>query len=290
MQSVARILRAHATCFLEFFHEQLKGKMQHIAVRSVYLPRVTEDARCMDVEVNVDAILRARGDARHGARPDNASLRIVLLDEQTLSRQAMKSLLLQNRRVQCVLDVSTIDECVSVATQQGARVIILSLDGDQGDRVQQVRTLASKVSGAHVLAIGHDIEPSRLLAIIGAGAVGFVATTANENELGDAIEEVASGGIYVDGLTTRALASGLRDMALDTTHNSARAQLARLSERERTVLRLVARGFSGPQIAEQLRITAKTVDTYRHRIHEKLGLRHRAEYVTLAMHAGVLLD
>ncbi len=202
MQSVARILRAHATCFLEFFHEQLKGKMQHIAGRSVYLPRVTVDARCMDVEVNVDAILRARGDARHGARPDNASLRIVLLDEQTLSRQAMKSLLLQNRRVQCVLDVSTIDECVSVATQQGARVIILSLDGDQGDRVQQVRTLASKVSGAHVLAIGHDIEPSRLLAIIGAGAVGFVATTANENELGDAIEEVASGGISVDGLTT----------------------------------------------------------------------------------------
>jgi two-component system response regulator NreC len=54
------------------------------------------------------------------------------------------------------------------------------------------------------------------------------------------------------------------------------------------VFTLIARGYSGPEIATQLGITAKTVDTYRHRIHEKIGVQHRSAYVQAALDAGLL--
>ena len=62
----------------------------------------------------------------------------------------------------------------------------------------------------------------------------------------------------------------------------------RLTERERDVLRLVAAGFSAPEIGEQLFISPKTVDTYKQRINEKLGVAHRADYVKLALKLGLI--
>ena len=55
------------------------------------------------------------------------------------------------------------------------------------------------------------------------------------------------------------------------------------------MLERIARGFSGPEVAEQLGITVKTVDTYRHRIHEKLGVHHRSDYVRIALEHDLLL-
>jgi two-component system, NarL family, response regulator NreC len=68
----------------------------------------------------------------------------------------------------------------------------------------------------------------------------------------------------------------------------ARARLERLSQREQSVVILTAKGFNGPEIGRQLGITAKTVDTYKQRIEEKLGLSHRSEYVRFAMEAELL--
>ena len=69
---------------------------------------------------------------------------------------------------------------------------------------------------------------------------------------------------------------------------SARDRFRLLSDREATVLRLVAEGYSGAEIARQLRISTKTVDTYKHRIQMKLGLEHRTEYVRFAIEVGIL--
>jgi two-component system response regulator NreC len=67
-----------------------------------------------------------------------------------------------------------------------------------------------------------------------------------------------------------------------------RARYEKLTERERDVLRLVAEGYTAPEIGEKLFISPKTVDTYKQRIGEKMGLTHRAEYVQLALKLGLL--
>jgi DNA-binding NarL/FixJ family response regulator len=67
-----------------------------------------------------------------------------------------------------------------------------------------------------------------------------------------------------------------------------RERYGKLSEREREVFRFVARGFTAPEIGQSLEISPKTVDTYKHRINEKLELRHRSDYVVFALKLGII--
>ena len=69
---------------------------------------------------------------------------------------------------------------------------------------------------------------------------------------------------------------------------SERERFEKLTQRERDVLRLVAQGYSAPEIGEKLFISPKTVDTYKQRINEKLGISHRSEYVDFALKVGIL--
>ena len=69
-----------------------------------------------------------------------------------------------------------------------------------------------------------------------------------------------------------------------------RDQFDKLTQRERDVLRLVAQGYSAPESGERLFISPKTVDTYKQRIQEKLGLAHRSDYVQLALRLGLLAE
>jgi len=137
-----------------------------------------------------------------------------------------------------------------------------------------------------VLMVTMYDEQEKLLAVLNAGARGYLSKGAAERELADAIRVVAAGDVYVRPAVSRALADSAPTPPRERT--DARARLERLSDRERTVVLLTARGFNGPEIGRQLGITAKTVDTYKQRIEEKMGLSHRSEYVRLVLEAGLL--
>ena len=106
------------------------------------------------------------------------------------------------------------------------------------------------------------------------------------SDLLDAIRVVASGDIYVRPAVARLLASAI--VPQPKSVDSVARRYASLSDRERTVLGMVAEGFNGPEIGARLGITAKTVDTYKQRIEDKLGLSHRSDYVRFALDAGLL--
>jgi len=108
---------------------------------------------------------------------------------------------------------------------------------------------------------------------------------AADRELLDAVRTVARGEVYVRPDAARILAKGYTRK--DPLHEE-RTRFEKLTERERDVLRLTAQGFSAPEIGEKLFISPKTVDTYKQRIQDKLGLSHRHEYVQLALRLGLL--
>jgi two-component system, NarL family, response regulator NreC len=99
------------------------------------------------------------------------------------------------------------------------------------------------------------------------------------------VRAVARGDLYVRPSAARILAKGL------TRKDPVQAERDRyemLTDRERNVLRLVAEGYSAPEIGARLFISPKTVDTYKQRINEKLGVAHRADYVKLALKLGLI--
>ena len=123
-----------------------------------------------------------------------------------------------------------------------------------------------------------------LLEVLEAGGSGFVTKESAAENLARAIRTVAQNEVFLDPSAARLLVQHYKEPHSKETKGA----LARLSVREREVLALAAEGHTSTEIGKLLRLSPKTVDTYRARIMDKLGLKHRSELVRFALRAGLL--
>jgi DNA-binding NarL/FixJ family response regulator len=137
-----------------------------------------------------------------------------------------------------------------------------------------------------VLALTVHEESLYIAQLLRAGASGYVLKRAAAAELVRAVRTVAAGGTYIDPSIAGTLIEGY----LDAESAGREEPRDTLSDREREVLVRIARGFSNKEIAAQLGLSVKTVETYKGRVAEKLGLRSRVEIVRFAAQQGWLGD
>jgi DNA-binding NarL/FixJ family response regulator len=231
--------------------------------------------------------LATRPYARRSVPARAEPIRVLLVDDHNLVRAGVKLVLRAFPEICVVGEACSGTQAVTLAQRLRPDIIVMDLDMPDGDGLTATRALHDALPGVGVLIVTMHSEEEKLLPLLAAGARGYLSKSAAERELGEAIRVVASGEVYVRPAIAEALAhSSPRPAALNRA--DARARLALLSKREQTVLTLTARGYNGPEIGEQLGITAKTVDTYKQRIEDKLGMSHRSEYVRLALDAEVL--
>jgi two-component system, NarL family, response regulator NreC len=230
--------------------------------------------------------LASRPYAHRGVPARIEPIRVMLVDDHTLVRAGFKSVLHSCADIVVVGEAGDGETAISMAGRAHPEVIVMDIDMPGGDGLTATRRLLETMPDVRVLMVTMYHEQEKLLAVLNAGARGYLSKGAAERELADAIRVVAAGDVYVRPAVARALADSAPAPPRERT--DARARLERLSDRERTVVLLTARGFNGPEIGRQLGITAKTVDTYKQRIEEKMGLSHRSEYVRLVLEAGLL--
>jgi len=152
--------------------------------------------------------------------------------------------------------------------------------------LQVTERLKAERSQVKVLALTVHEDASYLLQLCKAGAAGYVLKRSAGEDLIRAIRSVAAGGLHFDpALANKALAGRVGDAPGQTG-----PAVGELSEREREVLILLAWGYSNKEISGDLRLSTKTVETYRVRIGEKLGLRSRTEMVQYALRQGWLSE
>jgi len=166
-------------------------------------------------------------------------------------------------------------------------VVVMDLDMPDTDGVTATKEIVAKGLAARVLVLTMHAEEDYLVPLLEAGAAGYLVKSAADRELVDAVRAVAHGETYVRPAAARVLAKNLtkKDPAAEE-----RARFEKLTQREQDVLKYVAQGYSAPEIGERLFISPKTVDTYKQRIQEKLGLAHRSDYVQLALRLGLLSE
>ena len=235
----------------------------------------------------VGAALAARAYARRGVPRSEETIRVVLADDHTIVRSGLKALLRAAPDIAVVGEASSGGEAVAGASRCGADVVVMDLDMKGGDGATATRQLGEVAPSIRVLILTMHSEQEYLVPLLDAGARGYLAKDTAERDLIDAIRVVASGDVYVRPSVARVLAAAITPQRPERGGTPA-ARYEALSDRERTVLRLVAEGYNGPEIGDQLGITAKTVDTYKQRIEDKLGLAHRTHYVRFAVEAGLL--
>lgn len=148
-----------------------------------------------------------------------------------------------------------------------------------------IRELTALEVSARVLVLTVHAEERYLLPVLEAGGSGYVKKSSAHTDLLDAIHTVARGEVFLDRGATKTLLRGY----LGRVSSGEELDLGEvLSEREREVVRLTAEGHSAQQAADVLSLSPKTVETYRHRAMQKLGLTNRTELVRYALRSGLL--
>lgn len=212
-------------------------------------------------------------------------IRVVLADDHAVVRAGLKAVLSAAPDIEVVGEARDGREAVAQAEKLSPDVIVMDLSMDGVDGATATREIVEKKLPSRVLVLTMHAEEDYLVPVLSAGAAGYLMKNAADRELVDAVRTVARGDMYIRPSAARILAQGITKK---DPLEAERARFDRLTERERNVLRLTAQGYSAPEIGERLFISPKTVDTYKQRIGEKLGLTHRAEYVAFALKLGLL--
>ncbi|MEO8910652.1 MAG: response regulator transcription factor [Gemmatimonadaceae bacterium] len=214
-------------------------------------------------------------------------IRVVLVDDHAVVRAGLKAVLGSAKDIQVIGEGTNGKDAISLAQRLDPDVIVMDLSMGEMDGVEATKTLVESKARARILILTMHAEDSYLVPLLEAGANGYLVKSAADRELIDAVRAVAAGDVYMQPSAARALAQRIQRKA---EHADERTKYEKLTEREQNVLRFVARGYSAPEIGEKLFISPKTVDTYKQRINEKLGLAHRSDYVDFALKIGLLSD
>jgi DNA-binding NarL/FixJ family response regulator len=213
------------------------------------------------------------------------TIRVILADDHIVVRAGLRAVLGSAKDIEIIGEAKTGTEAVALAERFNPDVVVMDLTMPEMDGTAATKAIVEKGLKTRVLVLTMHAEEDYLVPLMEAGAAGFLMKTSADRDLVDAVRAVARGDVYVRPTAARVLAKNLtkKDPAkLD------RERFEKLTQRERDVLALVAQGYSAPEIGEKLFISSKTVDTYKQRIQEKLGLAHRSDYVQLALRLGLL--
>ncbi|MBS4062111.1 MAG: response regulator transcription factor [Bacteroidetes bacterium] len=210
--------------------------------------------------------------------------KILLADDHVVLRSGLKLLLESQPDLQVVGEASSGLEALNLAGQLQPDLILLDLSMPNLGGLDALPTLRKTAPAAKILILTMHDDPQYLRTALKLGASGYVLKKAADQELLAAVQSVLRGGVYVHSSMTRIL---LEDVLADANSIGADAWET-LSEREQSVLKMVALGYTGSEIGESLNVSPKTVDTYRLRGMEKLKLSSRAALVRYVLKKGLI--
>jgi two-component system response regulator NreC len=209
---------------------------------------------------------------------------ILLADDHQIVREGLKLLINSQPDMRVIGEAGTGKEALQRARDLKPDVVVMDLTMPELNGLQATELLKAEKPEVKIVALTVHEDPSYLRQLCKAGAAGYVLKRSAGDELIEAIHTVMKGGLQFDAkLAGKALAGLTRDAgARNEPHSSD------LSDREKEVLILLAWGNSNKEVAAQLGLSIKTVQTYRVRIGEKIGLHSRTEIVAYALRQGWL--
>jgi len=211
-------------------------------------------------------------------------IRILLADDHTVLRSGLRALLSAQTDLEVTGEAADGGEALRLAQTLKPDVVVMDIGMPGGSGIDATARIRRELPSTKVLILSMHDDQGYLRQALRAGASGYVLKKAADTELLAAIRAAARGEVFLDP----SLAKGLvEDVVLPKAQEPA---LPVLSEREREVLRLLARGHTNQQVADRLCIGVKSVETYKARLMEKLGLKGRAELVRYALTHGLLKD
>jgi DNA-binding NarL/FixJ family response regulator len=210
-------------------------------------------------------------------------IRVLIVDDHAILRSGVRMLLDTEGDIEVVGEAESAETAVERARELSPDVVLLDISMPGGSGIQAIEQVRGVSPGSRVIILTMHDDQAYLRSALASGASGYMVKTGADGELVNAIRTVYRGRSYVDVSLGEASAHPVL-----AERRRAGTPADQLSSRERQVLEFVAYGHTHKEIAARLSVSVKSVETYRARVADKLGLRSRAELVRYALDHGLL--
>jgi two-component system response regulator NreC len=205
---------------------------------------------------------------------DTAETKVILADDHAVVRKGLRLLLDAEPGLQVVAEAGTVPDAMMKTRAHRPGVLVLDLNMPGGSSLEAIPQLREEVPGTAIVVLTMQNDPAFARKALQAGAAGFVLKEAADDELLEAIRQAASGGTYLNPSLGARLAAAPPEPTGPPDD---------LTERELAVLRLIALGYTNGEIASELHLSVRTVESHRSHIQQKTGQSSRAELVRYAL-------
>jgi DNA-binding NarL/FixJ family response regulator len=217
---------------------------------------------------------------KNNKKSESSKMKVYLVDDHPIVRQGLIKLIEQEDGLEVCGESGSVAEALSELKKLSPDVILVDISLEDSNGLELIKLVDDLGMQIPMLVLSMHDETLYAEHALRAGASGYVMKQAASNTLIQAIEKVLDGEIYV----SKAMSSQMLKMAFRSSGEDTRTGTETLSLRELEVFELIGRGNSTREIAEQLSLSVKTIETYRAHIKDKLQLRSGTELMQRAIH------
>ncbi|HLG69508.1 MAG TPA: response regulator transcription factor [Chloroflexota bacterium] len=218
------------------------------------------------------------------------SVKVMVADDHSLYRAGLKELL-EEDELKVVGEASTGEEAVLQALRTHPDVVVMDIRMPVMDGIQASREIKRQLPGTEIVMLsGLEEDEDQLFEAIDAGARSYVGKSEDPQAIVEAVRSASHGGAYLPPRALQLLMhrlGGGGQVAHGVTYEEVRPSDARLTAREKDVLRLLAKGLRNQEIAERMGLSVRSVGNHLAKIYNKLHIHGRSEAVLYAIKAGI---
>jgi two-component system response regulator NreC len=211
------------------------------------------------------------------------SIKVIIADDHTIFRSGLNLLLSSESDIDVVGEAMDGDSAVKLATELKPDVVLMDISMPELNGFQATQLIKERIPEVSVLVLTMHRSEEYFFQMLEAGASGYILKGAETTELINAVRSVAHGGVFLYPTMARRLVQQfLSQSGVDTIGQ------AKLTPREKEVLKLIAEGYSNKEIAEDLVVSPSTIHSHRTNLMQKLNLSKRHELVAYARRHGLI--
>jgi len=216
-----------------------------------------------------------------------STINIILADDHAVLRSGLRLMLNTQEDLEVVGEAANGEEAILLCREKKPDIILLDLNMPGLSGLDAIEDIKRDNPGIKILVLTMHDDEGYLKRVLKSGCSGYILKRAADVELISAIRTVYRGEVFVDLSLVKHLVNDFIGPK-DSDEKQHVKTVGTLSERENEVLKLIALGYTNRQIADELFLSVKTVETHKSKIKEKLNIRSRSDLVRYAMQNGLL--
>jgi len=212
-------------------------------------------------------------------------IRVFLVDDHTVVRQGLRRILESDEEIEIVGEAGDGRTAIDLVQKLRPHVVVMDVAMPELNGIEATRQILKRVEGAKVLVLSMHGDDVYVRQALKAGARGYLLKDSEDLDLIKAVKAIRAGGSFFSPPVSKVVLSGYLG---DKDGGDAEDGVARLTDREREVLQLIAEGKTNKEVAHALSVSVNTVETHRKHIMEKLDLHNTAELVRFAIRTKIV--